>query len=133
MIKPPSMTKPLWIALGILSVGAGIAGIVLPLVPTTPFILLAAFAFARSSPKLERWILDHATFGPLIADWRRYGAVPRRAKILALLLLAGALAGTILMQLPLWVLSIQGIVAFGVAAFLISRPEGPRGDPPTSK
>ena len=66
------MTRAIWAAFGLLSTGAGIAGIVLPLVPTTPFILLAAFCFARSSPRLEHWILNHRTFGPMIVHWRRH-------------------------------------------------------------
>jgi uncharacterized membrane protein YbaN (DUF454 family) len=119
------MTRSIWAALGLLSTGAGIAGIVLPLVPTTPFILLAAFCFARSSPRLEAWILAHRTFGPMIENWRRHGSVDRRAKRLALLFMAGAFAMSVALQLPLWLLAIQGVVLGGVAAFLLSRPDGP--------
>ncbi len=112
-------------ALGFLATAAGIAGIVLPLVPTTPFILAAAFAFARSSPRLEQWILSHATFGPMIENWRKYGSIAPRAKRLAIALMLGALGLSIALRLPLWLLAIQGLVLVAVAAFLLTRPDGP--------
>jgi uncharacterized membrane protein YbaN (DUF454 family) len=119
------MTRTIWAALGLLSTGAGIAGIVLPLVPTTPFILLAAFCFARSSPRLEAWILEHHTFGPMIANWRRHGSIDRRAKRLALLLMGIAFLVSVALAVPLWLLATQGMVLIAVAAFLLSRPDGP--------
>ena len=68
---------------GFLAVGLGAVGIVLPLLPTTPFLLLAAFCFARSSERLHDWLINHPTFGPPILDWRDRGAIGRKAKILA--------------------------------------------------
>ena len=61
--------------LGCLSLGTGILGILLPLLPTTPFVLLAAALFARSSPRFHGWLLGHRYFGPLIQDWRRHRAI----------------------------------------------------------
>jgi len=119
------MTRAIWAAFGLLSTGAGIAGIVLPLVPTTPFILLAAFCFARSSPRLEHWILNHRTFGPMIVHWRRHRSIDRRAKRLALLLMGAAFLISVALQVPLWLLATQGAVLVAVAAFLLSRPDGP--------
>ena len=72
---------------GILSVGLAIVGIVLPLLPTTPFLLLAAACFARSSDRLYRWLITHKQFGPYIENYRTHRAIPRRAKIVTLLLL----------------------------------------------
>jgi uncharacterized protein len=72
-----------FLALGYLMVGLGFVGIFLPILPTTPFLILAAGCFARSSPRLERWLLDHPRFGPLLRDWRERGAIPRRAKALS--------------------------------------------------
>jgi len=112
-------------AFGLLAVAAGIAGVVLPLVPTTPFILLAAFCFARSSPRLEAWIHNHRIFGPMIANWRRHGSIDRRAKRLAIILMAAAFSLSLAMHLPPWVLVAQGTVLLAVAAFLLTRPDGP--------
>lgn len=112
-----------WLGLGVVALGLAIAGAVLPLLPTTPFLLLAAFAFARSSPRLEAWLLDHAHFGPVIADWRRGGAVSRRVKATASLVMAATLLGGWLVGLSSVILGVQALVFVGVAGFLWSRPE----------
>jgi uncharacterized membrane protein YbaN (DUF454 family) len=66
----------------------GIAGIFLPLLPTTPFVLLAAACFSRGSTRCEAWLLVHPRFGPMVRDWRQHRAVPLRAKQLALVMMA---------------------------------------------
>ncbi len=119
------MTRPLWLLLGLTSLLCGIAGIVLPLVPTTPFILLAAYSFARSSPRLDSWIQAHQTFGPMIENWRRYGSIDRRTKRIALFLMIGAFGLSLAMRLPLWVLVAQGTVLVAVATFILTRPDTP--------
>ena len=72
-----------YIAIGSIAVALGVIGIFLPLLPTTPFVLLAAFCFSRGSERVETWLLTHPRFGPMVADWRARRAVPRRAKQLA--------------------------------------------------
>ena len=62
-------TKILWLLAGLMSVAIGAVGLVVPLLPTTPFLLVAAFAFARSSERLDRWLREHRSFGPLIDNW----------------------------------------------------------------
>ena len=120
------MSQPFWLALGCLAVVCGVAGIVLPMVPTTPFILLAAYAFARSSPRLLAWLETHRIFGPAIVNWRTHGSIDRNAKRLAIgLMLAGFIVGLVL-HLPLWVLIAQGTVLVAVAIFILSRPDTPR-------
>ena len=119
----------LWLLLGFLSTGLGIAGAVLPLVPATPFLLLAAFAFARSSPRFHDWLIGHRHFGPVILDWQQTGSINRRVKAAALVAMAAALAVTYLAGAPIWVVALQAIVLAGVAAFILTRPDGPAHRP----
>lgn len=72
-----------WLVLGMTLMGVGLVGIFVPLLPTTDFLLLALPCFARSSPRLEAWLLNHPRFGPGLRAWRAERAVPRRAKIAA--------------------------------------------------
>jgi len=120
-----SALRPFWISLGCVSVAAGVVGIALPLLPTTPFLLLAAFCFARGSPRLHAWLSEHPRFGPPIRQWRRHRAVSRRNKIRAVMVMAAALGLTLLAGFPLPVLVIQGVVMLLVATFLLTRPEVP--------
>ncbi len=115
-----------WFCLGLTALGLGIAGIAVPLLPTTPFLLLAAFAFARSSQRWHDWLLNHPSFGPVILHWREHGAISRRTKILGLLSMVLLLVLSITLGVSLPVLLIQLVVLSGVAVFLLSRPEPPR-------
>jgi hypothetical protein len=114
-----------WLVLGVASLGAGVAGVVLPILPTTPFILLAAFAFARSSPRLHRWLLAHKRFGPLIENWRKYGAISRRTKIWSLASMAALFALSLVMGAGATVLVVQAIALGGAALFVATRPSPP--------
>jgi uncharacterized protein len=78
------MHKPLFITLGLIFVGLAVLGIFLPVLPTTPLLLLAVACFARSSQKLHDRVLSHKTFGPLIRQWHETRSMPRRAKLYAL-------------------------------------------------
>ena len=116
----------LWLLLGLTATGCGIAGAVLPLVPTTPFLLLAAFAFAKSSPRLHAWLTTHPQFGPLIANWQQHRAIGRGAKRAALFFMVLALGLSWLLAVPVWVLVVQAVVLACVATFILSRPDGPQ-------
>ncbi len=119
--------RVLWLLLGLGATGCGIAGAVLPLVPTTPFLLLAAYAFARSSPRLHAWLTSHPQFGPMIGNWQQHRAIGRGAKRAALFVMALALATSWLLAVPGWVLVAQALVLACVAIFILSRPDGPAG------
>ena len=75
--------RGLWLTAGMLFLGLGLLGVLLPILPTTPFLLLAAWCFARSSPRLHGWLLGHRLFGPPIRNWEENGAISRPAKRLA--------------------------------------------------
>jgi uncharacterized protein len=93
MTPAPIPHRPLWqragwTAAGAASLALGVLGIFLPLLPTTPFVLLAAFCFSRGSDRVEAWLLAHPRFGPMVADWRARRAIPMRAKQLAWVMMA---------------------------------------------
>lgn len=90
MPSPPSSSglfarlgRTAWLLLGLVFVALGIIGALLPLMPTTIFLILAAGCFARSSPRLEAWLLEHRRFGPTLRAWRAEGAIGRKAKAMA--------------------------------------------------
>ncbi|MCW1404389.1 YbaN family protein [Pararhodobacter zhoushanensis] len=116
------MLRLFWMIAGGLSLAVGVAGIVLPLVPTTPLLLLAAYCFARSSPRLEAWLLDHPRLGPPIHHWRAEGAISSRAKTLAMVAIGAAFALSVFLQLPVKLLVIQGVTLGAVIVFILTRP-----------
>ncbi|MEO0999273.1 MAG: YbaN family protein [Pseudomonadota bacterium] len=111
-----------WIGLGSLSVALGAVGMVLPLLPTEPFLLLAAFAFARSSPRLHDWLIAHPRFGQPILDWRARGAISVRVKWIATGTMAAALGMSLLVGVNPIIIMIQGLVMICVALFIWTRP-----------
>lgn len=119
------MTKLLWITLGWLSVGLGIAGAVLPILPTTPFMLLAAYCFAQSSPRLHAWIVNHPTFGPPVRNWQSHGAITRRAKVLATGSMVAVLGVSLAMGLRWEIVAVQAVAMLGAGAFILTRPDPP--------
>ena len=117
--------QAVWIAVGSTALFLGVIGLALPLVPTTPFILLAAFAFARSSDRWHGWLLRHRVFGPIIENWRLHGAVGSRAKIASVLAMAGVLGLSAALNASVAVLAVQAVVLSAAAAFVLSRPSPP--------
>ena len=125
MLRRNRLQRYLWLAAGCISLGLGIVGIVLPLLPTTPFLLLAAFCFARGSQKLHSWLVNHPRLGPPIRDWETYRAISRRGKIMAMIAIAAVLAGSIIFGAPLYVILIQIAVLSAVSIFILTRPRPP--------
>ncbi len=101
----------------------GFVGIVLPLLPTTPFVLLAAFCFSRGSVRCEQWLLAHPRFGPMVRGWQANRAVPLRAKqaATAMMALSSVVAWWVLPPHLRWV---PGLCCTGVAVWLWRLPSG---------
>lgn len=76
-------TRWLYLSAGWGALGFGVLGIFLPVLPTTPLVLLAAWCFSRSSERLHRWLLEHPSFGPLVREWETHRVIPLSAKVLA--------------------------------------------------
>lgn len=110
------------LALGYASLALGIIGIALPLLPTTPFVILAAWCFARSNPALAERLYRHPRFGALLTTWRDQRAIPPRAKACALATLALSYAVTVWLvdnpSVPFVLAAVMG----GVALYIVTRP-----------
>ena len=114
-------TRHLWLVAGWLSVVTGLVGIALPLLPTTPFLLLAAWCFSRGSPRIERWLLEHPRLGPPVRDWRSHRAVPLAAKQFATVMMAASSVWAAIV-LPLAWCWIPAAFCSAVAVFLWRLP-----------
>lgn len=108
---------------GWISLALGVLGIVLPLLPTTPFVLLSAFCFSKSSKRFHSWLLNHQVFGPLVKDWQRHGVIKLKAKILA------TVSMLLMVSISLYFVNIPAIYVFvillmisGVLVFIWTRP-----------
>ena len=117
--------KSVLLSLGMLCVALGIVGVALPVLPTTPFMLLAAFFFAKSSDRLHAWLLGHPRFGPQIKNWQAHGAISRDTKYLAVATMLVLLVLSFLLGLPLLVVSIQAVAMAAASAFILTRPFPP--------
>jgi uncharacterized membrane protein YbaN (DUF454 family) len=124
--KTSSRWRWAWWLLAYASLGLGVIGIVIPGLPTVPFVLLSAFAAARGSRRLHEWLLAHRQFGPIIRDWQAHGAVSRRAKWLAVSMMS-ACAVIMFLTAPRWWMAATGTaIMTAVAIWLWARPEPPR-------
>ncbi|WP_083206179.1 YbaN family protein [Stappia indica] len=118
--RPPR--RHVWTALGWAALSAGAAGIVLPLVPTTPFVVLAAAAFGKGSPQLKRRLEDSDTFGPALARWRAGGAIAPRHKAVSVATMAAMFGTSLALDAAPWILAVQGACMSGAALFILTRP-----------
>lgn len=121
------MRRWFYLGIGWLMLGLAAAGVVLPLLPTTPFLLVAAWAFARSSPALRQWLYDHPRFGRFLQNWHQHGSIPRRAKAMALAGLAVSWLIILATSPHRLVPVVAGLCMAAVGAYVASRPE-PTGE-----
>ncbi len=116
------IVRSIWALLGFISLFLGIIGVFLPLLPTTPFILLAAAAFARSSPRIHNWIINHPRWGEIIRNWQDGGRIDKRSKVIALTFMVAMPPLSYVLGAPLWAIGAQTVVLLVVATFILSRP-----------
>lgn len=118
------MLRPIYFVLGVLMVILGLIGIFVPLMPTTSFLILAAWCFARSSRRAEAWILNHPKFGPPIRAWRQDRAIARRYKIMSV---AGMAIGLVLFMVSAqpawWVATLVGLALLALSIYVATRAE----------
>ncbi|HTN32565.1 MAG TPA: YbaN family protein [Marinobacter sp.] len=108
--------------LAYISAALAVAGIVLPLLPTTPFVLLAAYFASKGSPAFARWLEEHPQFGPAINDWRERRAIPVKAKALACGMMVLSWTIMFLVGVSTFVLIVSGTCLSGIACYLLTRP-----------
>ena len=114
-----------YLAIGFFFVGIGFIGVFIPGIPTTVNVLVAAWAFSKSSDRFENWLLDHKIFGPLIRDWRKYRGISRSAKIKAISFIIITFLSTSYFFFPLMGDIIFNGFAVALSIFLATRPEPP--------
>ncbi|KYG64571.1 hypothetical protein AZI85_03945 [Bdellovibrio bacteriovorus] len=115
--------RTIYFVFGWLFLGLGMIGIFLPLLPTTPFLLLTAFCFSRSSERWHRWLINQPHLGPFILDWQLHGVIRPRAKILATSLMVPLVTLSLIKPtVPLYAKVSAGIICTCVLVFIWTRP-----------
>lgn len=116
------MKKYFFVCLGAFSVVLGIVGIFLPVMPTVPFMILAAFFFSRSSPRLHQWVLNLPKLGPVVKDWEENGRIPVKVKWLAIFAIIIFMSSSIYFVPTLMIRYSLLFIGFAISIFIISRP-----------
>jgi uncharacterized membrane protein YbaN (DUF454 family) len=119
-------SRYLYLSVGWFCVALGAIGIILPVFPTTPFLLVAVWAFSRSSPELAERIRNHPRFGHYVRHWQDHGVIPTQAKFLALAMMAGA--GVYVLRYsgaPAWVGYSACAIMAALAVYILTRPSEP--------
>lgn len=121
----PAPVRWLLLGLALLSLALGILGLFLPVLPTVPFVLLAAWAASLSSPRLLRWLENHPRFGRPLNEWRAHGVVRRRAKWAATIAMAASATASLVLLRAHWAAWLAVACMACVLAWLWRRPEQP--------
>lgn len=130
--KRSSRLCPLFFVLGLICVGLGFIGAVIPGLPTTVFLIMAVWCFSRSSEKFKTWLMDHPRFGPALQAWHATKSIPRTAKIAAVTSMLLSLSFTALVVAQTWVLpTVLASIMMPIAVWIVTRPStglgiGPR-------
>ncbi len=121
------VVRALFFVAGITALGLGLAGIFLPVLPTTPLVILAAACFARSYRPFHEWLLAHRRFGPVLREWHEHRAIPWRTKITAIAMMAAAMTASIVFFVePLWLQTLLAAFGVGLAVWMYRLPSRDR-------
>jgi len=110
-----------YLLIGHASIAVAFVGIFVPLLPTTPFVLLAAVCYSRGSERFHTWLHEHRRFGPMIHSWREHRAIGLRSKIVATLMVAASITWSVMRLEPPWNI-VALLIGAAVLTFLLSRP-----------
>jgi uncharacterized membrane protein YbaN (DUF454 family) len=114
-----------FLLMGHASLAVGFVGIFVPLLPTTPFVLLAAVCYSRGSERFHTWLLEHERFGPMIHSWREHRAISVRAKVAAVVTVVLSITYSFIrLDLPWNVVAL--LIGGAVLTFILSRPSTSR-------
>ena len=116
------LLKSLLLAIGWISVVLGVLGIFLPLLPTTPFLLLAAACFVRSSPRFYQWLVDHPRLGSYVLHYLNGEGIPKRAKFISIAMIAITISISIWIVPVFWVKVLLLIIALSVSTYILRQP-----------
>ncbi|MGE0527017.1 MAG: YbaN family protein [Bdellovibrionales bacterium] len=110
----------MWLVLGWIFVAIGAIGLLLPIMPTVPFLLVAAYCFERGSPRLHDWLLQHRWLGPPLRDWRQHRVIRWQSKILAVVCISSSISYAVIFRdFPLWIKVTLVSVAASVILFIL--------------
>ena len=122
------MVRATLILAGHASLAIGVIGIFVPLLPTTPFVLLAAICYSHGSERFHTWLLEHPRFGPMIHSWREHGAIGIRAKLVGATMVVLSISYSVYRLDSPWS-AVALLIGATVLCFILSRPSGPRPKP----
>ena len=124
-MKP--LNKYLFLSIGLICMALGFLGVFLPILPTTPFMILAAFCFSKSSERLHNWLLERPHIGKLILDWQNDGVIRKKAKVASTLVIVPLFSYTLIfVQVSIFVKVLLVLIGLGVLYFIWSRPSTPK-------
>jgi uncharacterized membrane protein YbaN (DUF454 family) len=119
--------RAFFLGAGTLALALGLLGIFLPLLPTTPFVLLAAACYARGSKRFYEWLLAQRTFGPIVHEWRRHRSIPYKTKVTAVVLMSLTFGTSIIFFVrPMWLKAVLAITGMALAVWLYRMPSRDR-------
>jgi len=122
-VNDSPLRRPLLLGLGLAFVGLGLLGTVLPVLPTTPFMILALWCFARSSKRFHDWLYHHRVFGPPLRQWDQHRVIPPAAKIVAVTAIAASMVYVVLFSAAPWyAIAAMGVVIAYGAWFVLTKP-----------
>lgn len=121
--------KLIYLVIGFISLGLGVLGLFLPILPTTPFAILSAYLFSKSSERCHQWLLSQPLLGPLIINWERDGVIRLKAKIWSTSLLIPLFTYTLIfVKVSIYIKMIVTLIGLCVLTFIWTRPSKPRAN-----